>query len=204
MSGVGDPFDASNRGRRGIVDSTILEVGLSFETGVSRTLPFKITVRMPDFPAAIPIEVEYVDGLRALGSPINNGVSFFGQTIGMEPDVLGRFLSGEGCNFTLATSSGALGIRPGDANRDRNPDLTDAIWLLKYVILGDPATLPCGDGTPEHPSNLALLDADDSGAIDPTDAIRILTWIFIGGPPHVGGTACVEIPACPPTCFITE
>ena len=201
-NGVGDSDDEVNLGRRGFVDSTILEVGRAFPVGVTRTLPFTIRVQMPDFPATIPIHINYVDGLRALGLSVTNGVSFNNETIGFVPDSLGRFISSEGCFFNLTTSAGELGLQPGDANQDREVDFTDGIWLLRFVILGDPNRAPCADGSPQHASNLALLDTNGSGAIDVTDAIHFLAWVFLGGPPHVGGLGCAAIPQCPPTCFV--
>jgi hypothetical protein len=94
------------------------------------------------------------------------------------------------------------GIAPCDCNIDGQGDLSDAICFLSFLFLGNPAVLPCGDGSPGHPSNIALMDFDGSGALDLNDAISKLIHLFLGGPPHAvwGLDPCVVIPECPITC----
>lgn len=60
----------------------------------------------------------------------------------------------------------------GDANSDGLLNLTDAIWVVKYFVgLGFGST--CDDA----------LDADDSGAIDVTDVLFLLGYLFLAESP---------------------
>ncbi len=60
----------------------------------------------------------------------------------------------------------------GDANVDGRVDITDAVAILRYLFAAS-FTPPCLDSA----------DVDDSGAIVINDPIRILYWLFGGGPP---------------------
>jgi hypothetical protein len=57
----------------------------------------------------------------------------------------------------------------GDAIRDRQLDVTDAIAILSYAFMG--STLSCPDAA----------DVNDDGTVDLTDAIALLSFIFSGG-----------------------
>ena len=91
---------------------------------------------------------------------------------------------------------------PGDIDEDVRLDISDAIGLLRYLFLGTPGRLPCGEGRPDEPGNLALLDWQGDGRIDLSDAVLILNFLYRGWAPHplaVPGlemTACVDIPGC--------
>jgi hypothetical protein len=96
---------------------------------------------------------------------------------------------------------GAGGLQlPGDCNQDRNLDLSDAICLFGYLFLGIGRDPPCGDRTPQHPSNLRLLDWNGDRRVDLSDGIGELVFLFQGGPAHAAGRSCVAIDACPPLC----
>jgi len=73
---------------------------------------------------------------------------------------------------------------PGDCNQDRRVDVSDAICLLGALFRGVPARLPCGGGLPTDAGNLALLDWQADGEVDPSDALGVLHFIFLGGPEH--------------------
>ncbi|MBI4585628.1 MAG: hypothetical protein HY717_16575 [Planctomycetes bacterium] len=60
----------------------------------------------------------------------------------------------------------------GDANQDAGTDMSDAVFTLRYLFLGEQAPT-CEDAA----------DADDDGAIAITDPIAILRHLFLGGPP---------------------
>jgi hypothetical protein len=60
----------------------------------------------------------------------------------------------------------------GDPNGDGKIDLSDAVKILAYLFMGDPA-----------PTCLDAADTDGSGVIDITDAIFFLSFLFLGGPP---------------------
>lgn len=58
----------------------------------------------------------------------------------------------------------------GDANLDRKIDISDALYLLGALFLGD-RPLQCEDAA----------DANDDGAVDISDARKILDFLFLGG-----------------------
>ena len=85
---------------------------------------------------------------------------------------------------------------PGDTNQDGNKDISDEIVLIGFFFLGDPATLPCGDGTINYPSNIYLFDHNGDEELDISDVIASLNFLFTGGPPHANGTDCILIQMC--------
>ncbi len=62
-------------------------------------------------------------------------------------------------------------FRRGDANADGELNLTDAVFTLGALFLGE-AMPTCADAA----------DADDSGSIDLTDPVFLLNHLFAGGP----------------------
>jgi len=66
----------------------------------------------------------------------------------------------------------------GDASRDRQLDITDAIAILGHAFLSN--RLPCPDAG----------DVNDDGALDLSDAVALLSFVFSGGrqpaPPFPG------------------
>ena len=100
--------------------------------------------------------------------------------------------------------SGALnpGDVPGDCNQDGVLDLSDAVCALGVLFTGRPSQFPCGDGTPQDPGNLALIDWQPDGSLDLSDPIGILQFLFTAGEAHplaVPGaetTGCVSIEGC--------
>src|SRR5262245_42889403 len=74
-------------------------------------------------------------------------------------------------------------FRRGDSNGDLQVDLSDAVFTLGFLFLGDPPRLPCEDAA----------DADDDGILDLTDAVFGLSFSFLGGraPPE-------PFPSCGP------
>ena len=114
-----------------------------------------------------------------------------GQLVG--PDSLGSF------TFTLLTElPRAL---PGDCNDDGELGLSDGVCTLEILFSGT-GSFPCGDGTATDAANQALIDWQPDGVIDVSDVVGVLTYLFLGGPPHplaVPGsetTGCVVIPGC--------
>ena len=89
--------------------------------------------------------------------------------------------------------------RPGDVNQDRVLDISDPIGMLEFLFLGT-RKLPCEGGNREGEGNLTLIDANGSGQADISDVVHVLRFLFVGGPPHILGRACVEIPDCPEAC----
>ena len=91
---------------------------------------------------------------------------------------------------------------PGDCNQDAALDLSDAVCALGVLFTGTPAFFPCGDGSPNHPANITLIDWQRDGAIDLSDAVGMLQFLFLGAVRHplaVPGTEtteCVAVPGC--------
>ena len=108
----------------------------------------------------------------------------------------------DGTPGVAAIAAAPLGGRqlPGDLNQDSNVDISDAISLLGHLFAGNPAALPCGDGTTSDPANLELLDVNGDSGVNLTDAIALLTWLFRGGAEPVLGRECIRIPGCSETC----
>jgi len=48
--------------------------------------------------------------------------------------------------------------------------------------------------------NQLVLDASGDGAVDIADVIHMLTYLFLGGSPHVLGTECLMVIDCPEVC----
>ena len=71
----------------------------------------------------------------------------------------------------LAAPDDASFLR-GDADRDTDLNITDAVLTLNFLFLGG-ADLTCPDGA----------DSDDSGDVNITDATYSLNFLFLGGPP---------------------
>jgi len=100
--------------------------------------------------------------------------------------------------FTVGTAGGMM--LPGDENEDGKLDISDPVALLNHLFLGTNPTLPCGDGSTAHPSNVMLLDLNGDGRIDISDPVFGLNFLFAGGPNPVPGTACISIAECPNLC----
>ncbi|HOX00201.1 MAG TPA: hypothetical protein PK545_06215, partial [Deltaproteobacteria bacterium] len=94
----------------------------------------------------------------------------------------------------------------GDADASGKIEVTDAIFVLGYLFLGDRA-----------PTCLDAADANDTGDLDISDPIFVLSWLFLGGrsPPAPGlnecgsdptadGLSCIYFEPCAPATSETE
>ncbi|MGQ9589055.1 MAG: metallophosphoesterase [Planctomycetota bacterium] len=97
---------------------------------------------------------------------------------------------------------GLPGQIPGDANQDVQLDVSDALWLLLHLYSGTPARLPCEGGSAGDPGpgERALLDWNGDGAIDLSDPVGALGFLFLGAGPHALGSACIPLDGCPKVC----
>jgi hypothetical protein len=91
---------------------------------------------------------------------------------------------------------------PGDANQDGLFNLSDAISVLRRLVVAVevPDPPPCGGANIGEGANVTLLDMDGNGAVNITDAIQILNYLFKAGPAPVLGRSCVRITGCPSVC----
>jgi hypothetical protein len=84
---------------------------------------------------------------------------------------------------------------PGDLNLDRKLTISDAIGLLLHLYGGGPA-LPCTSAA----GNLRLLDLNGDGALDTTDPVNLLRYLFLRESPPALGLECIAITDCPAAC----
>jgi hypothetical protein len=73
------------------------------------------------------------------------------------------------CNVTVAGAGEQF--RRADADRDRQINLTDPLFILNYLFQNGPAP-----GCPDS------ADADDNGQLQLTDALFVLNALFANGP----------------------
>jgi hypothetical protein len=92
------------------------------------------------------------------------------------------------CTITVVPPYRA-GFKRGDINNDGAQDLSDAIMLLGFLYLGQPATLIC-----EAAGRL-----NEGNDVDLSDAIYLLGFLYLGtaAPPYAGYPGCEEFPDCP-------
>jgi hypothetical protein len=69
-------------------------------------------------------------------------------------------------------TAGAVFFRRGDVNQDGELTIGDPVLLLGRLFRGQPVALDCEAGA----------DADDNGKLELTDALRVLAFLFTGGP----------------------
>jgi hypothetical protein len=112
-------------------------------------------------------------------------------------------------NLKESARSGPLAVPvggrqlPGDCTQDSVLNLSDAICVLNALFAANPDQagfrLPCADRSARHPANRRLLDfnGDDGRAVDITDALASLSFLFLSGAPHPLGSSCLPILDCP-------
>ncbi|MBI4583435.1 MAG: hypothetical protein HY717_05365 [Planctomycetes bacterium] len=185
------PLAGSPQGE-GYVDGLAFLIGKSIAGNSTSTVgKVQAEVTIPDSGSA-EARLFWADGLQGSGQPVKNGITSGGKTIDV---ATGRLTLGE-CRLTLEVLRAIQ--RPGDADQNGELELTDVQRLLAHLFHSDPPDLPCENKTIYSPGNKKLFDANGDGEIDISDPIHNLYHIFLGGPAHVLGTACVEIPGCPP------
>jgi len=108
------------------------------------------------------MSVEFRDGLRGSGQPVNNFVSFRGNSV--RPTTLPLEL-----RVRVVDS---VDFVRGDANFDRTIDISDPVSILRSRFSGDARVL-CDDAG----------DANDDGVLDVSDAAYLFNYLFRGGSP---------------------
>jgi hypothetical protein len=111
---------------------------------------------------------------------------------------------GAHADFLLTLAQGPLelggGQVPGDCNQDGTLDIGDPVCLFRFLFVGDPARLPCGDGSNTDPSNVRILDCNNDATTDLGDGVCLLNFLFQGSAPPALGRECVPVAACPEAC----
>lgn len=74
-------------------------------------------------------------------------------------------------NYNTNNTEFGLLFKPGDANHDGVVDITDVIYLIKYVFRG---------GLPPYPPESG--DANSDSVVNIVDVVYILVYLFRGGP----------------------
>jgi hypothetical protein len=134
-------------------------------------------VPLPPAPLVEKILVYQGDAVVAeldAGATSWSGEAFAGESL---YTVVARFVPPDG---EMAIGSCLVDYEPpviggfvrGDANGDEEPDLGDVLGIV-YYLFAEGAAPPCPKSA----------DADDSGVIEATDAIRIANYLFLSGPP---------------------
>ncbi len=88
---------------------------------------------------------------------------------------------------------------PGDANQDQKLEIGDAITLLLDFYVGG-RTPPCEGETVNDGANVTLLDVNGDSSVDNSDAVHILTYLFLDGNEPAQGDNCQRIEGCPDLC----
>lgn len=127
----------------------------------------------------VAVELNYVDGLKGLGVPVNNAVSLDGAIVTMNPNSDGLHLA----TRSYVLRFGIPIFRRGDYDGSGMADITDAINSLGFLFLGThpPLCLDAGD-------------VDNRGVLDLTDPIITLECLFLAECPGLLGTVCERDP----------
>ncbi len=157
------------------------EVSASFDYVSPEEIVFGGAAIPPDGLAAGPSELCYslefespessqplVDGFCVLFTPLPPGDTWpFVDGSGGYPPTFCGLDFGETICFDIAE----IPWIDGDANRDGNINITDAVYLLQFIFAA---------GSPPYP-HLAG-DANCSGVVNITDVVYYIMYIFCGGP----------------------
>ena len=89
---------------------------------------------------------------------------------------------------------------PGDCTGDATLNISDAVCLLERLFFAVAKALPCAGESTAEGGNAALFDANADAAVGLADAVSVLAFLFLGGPPHTLGTECTTIEGCGNVC----
>jgi hypothetical protein len=161
-------------------------------SGIQRIAKVLVEARIPEDGTEREVLLRYEDGFRTSGSPRQNHVNIGDYYA--DPELAA-------CRFVIRAKDPDLRV-PGDADQSGRLDLADAVRIFTLLFQGIPRRFPCGDGSPEDSGNRALLDWQPDGAIDLSDGIATLQFLFLGGAAHHRAipekelTGCVLVPGC--------
>jgi hypothetical protein len=146
----------------------ILALGLFQVPGGTETLVAKIRASVsPDVPVGTLIRVDPLDGLDGQGyGPfhLRNELTYKGS--GRYPTIAPRTVGGV---LRIGVDGDISFFVRGDANGDDRVDVSDSVFVLHFLFVGGP-----------EPRCFDAADTDDDGALFITDAIAILTQLFLG------------------------
>ena len=170
----------AGEGNEGAISAVVLSFAELVTLPVTGTEPIaKLDIQCP-FPEVDSIEtkvVNYIDGRRGAGQPVDNVVTH--ENMG----VAGRQLGRTSYEVTL------LGIDENavtyDCNTDGRVNIADAQCLLNWLFLGGPAP-GCQDA----------MNFNGDARLNIADGISGLNFLFLGGPPPAAGVGCQQYPEC--------
>ena len=87
---------------------------------------------------------------------------------------------------------------PGDLNQNGLLELTDAL-ILVFNLFGplSNSVEPCESAQ----GNREIQDIDGDGVLTVNDALRVLKYLYLAGPPPHKGRRCAPMPGCSEVCF---
>ncbi|MBI4603979.1 MAG: hypothetical protein HY721_18645 [Planctomycetes bacterium] len=156
---------AKNGGRAGLVSAVVL----SFTENVTLDPTKDQTIVRSKYSVkgakeAFPTTINYKDGLRGVGQPVQNIITVNGASV--TPTNL------IGLEVRCAEVPKEGKFRRGNANDDAKVNIADPIWIINELVRKGPKT-KCQDAA----------DANDDGLMDLSDAMYLIQWRFLGGPP---------------------
>ena len=175
--GEGPDFLVIRAFERGIAMAAVID-----DQDTTNTLP-------PDTDHRL-LQVKY-----AAGADAESGVAYpvnYCDTLGSPPVAVLYVVKGFALEpetrpgFVVLPSPIEPGFLRADVNDDEKVDMTDAVWILKYLFR---------DG--EKPACLDAADTNASGRIDIADGVYVLQYKFVGGAPPPA-----PYPNCGPTPFV--
>ena len=89
--------------------------------------------------------------------------------------------------------------RVGDSNGDARVNLSDAVSIVLRLCGDGNLPLTCEGGMLDE-GNLTVLDVDSDDAVEISDVIYLLDYMFLSGAAPPAGTDCISLPDCANRC----
>lgn len=160
--------------------------GTIFPNGMSHGIVFSLSFAWTlSFPVATPaLDIHY----QMLSGPLTGATSSTSAALNFEDNLNGDpgtnvVSSAGGISYAAVTVDSALTLTPyegsqfirGDVDQNGSLDLADGIGVLQFLFLNTATTC------------YSSLDADDTGNVSISDAVRVLCAVFCPGAPAPAG-----------------
>lgn len=116
----------------------------------------------------------YIASWNGLGwSPLGSGLNYYVETLVSSPDqlIVGGGFTEAGGELAASLAGWTKQFECGDADGSVIVNISDAVFLIRYLLSGGPA--------PPHP---IAGDANCDQIVDLADASYLVSYIFVGGP----------------------